>query len=420
MSRAVTKRRARSFLVGVGLIGVIAGATFIMLNAHKGPPGAERTVVEAAFSDIGILGTNADVRKNSRRIGRVADIRRNDGHVVVTMELEGDRQVYADARAAIWDKNALGEKFVELSTGNESSGPLGDTVIPVEHTEPATDIQAIFDVFDKPTRDALQTTLRELGGAAAGHGRQLQTVIKVGPDVVRDAGTVGSALGAPEARLDAFVAHADRLLSRFEHRQQHISDLLDEAGATLHAVNVDGAEPLAQSINKAPQTLTEVNAALDALHQPLADTRSTVDNLQEGAEALGVATPDLRGVLREAIEPIDKLPGVAEDAEPAVGSLTTTTADLRPLIPRVNEALDHAEQPLGVLAPYTGDLGAWIRAGSTLTADGVGDNHWLRLGIVAPSASSVAGIVDAPTNPYPAPGEAPEDRAPGGSLVPGE
>lgn len=44
--------------------------------------------------------------------------------------------------------------------------------------------------------------------------------------------------------------------------------------------------------------------------------------LQTGSRSLGDATPDLRGVLVEAPQPLDKLPGVSDSAEPALGSLT--------------------------------------------------------------------------------------------------
>jgi phospholipid/cholesterol/gamma-HCH transport system substrate-binding protein len=159
------------------------------------------------------------------------------------------------------------------------------------------------------------------------------------------------------------------------------------------------------------------------LNEPLADTRVAMEALQPGAQALGDATPDVRGVLREAPVPLAKVPGVTDSADPAVEDMTHTFTDAGPFVPRLADGLSSAAPPLQVLAPYADDLGLFSDDISSVMAPHADFRHMLRIVIAAPSTPTVSGLgpVGAqPANPYPAPGEAAHrDRDANGALIPG-
>ena len=119
----VTRERGRSFLVGVGLLCAVALAGYVALTAKAGTPLSRHTRVKAAFSDVGQLSAGDDVRRDSVRIGQVGAIDYSGSQAVVTMELSAHETVHADARAAMWDQSALGQKFVELDPGSAAAGP---------------------------------------------------------------------------------------------------------------------------------------------------------------------------------------------------------------------------------------------------------------------------------------------------------
>lgn len=416
---AEQRERHRRALVGTVVAALLAVAGWVAGTAHTGAlPWSGGTVVRAAFADVGTTGTSTEVRTNARRVGQVTAVEVGaDGVALVTMRLDGDVPVYADASAALWDQSALGQKFVELRPGTPAAGPLGDVVIPVGRTESAHDLADLLDVFDPATRAALRTALREAGAGTGGHGPDVQAFADTAPELLTGTGAVASALASPEADLAATLGSAARLGERFTGRTEQITSLLRRAEQTLAAVSVDGGAPLGDTLAAAPPVLDHAEAAFDALPAPLADTAAAMTQLQGGAAALGQATPDLRGVLREA--PLGRVPDVADAAVPALEDLTGTLADLRPLVPRAAEALDSAAEPLSVLAPYAGDIATFSGDFSRLIDSHDGFAHSFRLFFAAPGAPSLAGLGSAPTNPYPAPGEAAQDRDPDGALVPG-
>ncbi|WP_445942201.1 MlaD family protein [Pseudonocardia sp. T1-2H] len=418
------RARGRTFLVGIASLGAIALLGYVMFTANQGRlPGAAASTVKAAFTDVGQADLNSEVRRNAQRIGSVSSIEVVGDHAVVTMTLDGDVPIYGNATAALWDQSALGQKFIELQPGDPSAGPLVDGVIPVGQTEEAHDISHLLDVFDEPTRASLRTAMQEMGGGAAGYGPGLNGFIGGAPGLLADVGTVAAAAADPEARLPEFLRSVDHLAVRFQGRSDTFRTLLRQTESTLAALNVDGTQPLGESLQKLPGTLTAARSALDALNEPLADTRVAMEALRPGAQALGDATPDVRGVLREAPVPLAKVPGVADAAGPAVEDMTHTFTEAGPFVPRLADGLSSAAPPLQVLAPYADDLGLFSDDISSVMAPHADFRHMLRIVIAVPSTATVSGLgpVGAqPANPYPAPGEAAHrDRDANGALIPG-
>lgn len=410
----------RAGLVVLVVIGLMLALTF---KAQTGAPFAPTTQVKAYFDNVHSLKANDLVRENSKRIGRVSDISFENGRALVTMELDGKVDVYQDASAQLWDLSALATKFVELNRGTSPTGDLDNSPIAAERTEDSADLYQVLDVLDATTRKAATSTLRELGSGVAGHGRDVSDFLRNGPEEIDDLGTVTRTLASPDADLPQLLSAADRLSSRFSGRQQEIAELVDRSGTTLHALAVDRGQPLRRTVAELPTTLANADGAMTRLRKPLADTAAAMTTLAPGARALGTATPNLRGFLRDAVPVARKVPGVARQAEPAVEELTRVMADARPLATRVRSALADLLPPLAALAPYTTDMAElWLRGASFVSQGPNPGVRYARLG-VTPGINTITGGLlpsgtNLPQNNYPAPGEAQHDRA-GGVLPPG-
>nr|WP_245818713.1 MlaD family protein [Haloechinothrix alba] len=401
----------------VGALGLVAVLVLVYVagSAQSGLPWQETSNVEAEFDDVATLEPGSEVRENGVRIGQVSDVFQ-DEVTVATLQLDGDVPVYKDARAIIADESALANRFVELHRGSEQAGELGNHRIPVDQTVGATDLADLLDVFDKQTRDQMTSALRELGGGAAGHSENLHDLLSAAPDLLEDGGEVTAALASPEAELPALLHNVENLANEFHGREHQISGMVTQLDDTLRAVNVDSTEPLRDTLTELPDTLEDVRTEVSTLDQPLTDARVAVSGMREGTESLGHATPDLRGLLTESIEPLDKIPGVASKATPAVEDLTQTVADLRPLAPRLSEGLLDAAPPLEILAPYSQDIVTFFQRIKSFVSQSVGDGrHVARLGLGFSHLSTVAGgAIEDPTlrrNVYPEPGEVDHNQA---------
>lgn len=416
-TRRARAKANRSMLVGSVVLALFGASLYVANVAFKGLPGQSYTYAKMAFDEVGALMPGDDVRINSLRAGQVRSIELVDDAAVVEVQLDSGQRVYRDARAAVRARSALGQKFVEVDPGSPTAGPLGADVIPVAQTLDSNELDDLLDVFDEPTRNAAAGTLREVGGGLTGRSEDLADAVAAAPELLRDLGEVSAAAAADETDLVGLMRSGERLAGRFSGREQHISQLIDQLDTTLRAVAVDGGVPLADTLRATPDTLTAARRAFDALEAPLATTKSAMTGLQPGAAALGAATPDLHGVLREAVAPLEKVPGVAEDAEPAVRDLTQTAADARPLAPKFATMLARARTPLEVLAPYSPEIGLWFTYTAEALSNGDQSGHYLRIApLLAPETISGSVLVEDPTvhrNPYPAPGEAQTEKAGG-------
>lgn len=415
--------RLRSLLIGTVVAALFAAGVGFAFNATSGAPWADKTFVKAQFTDVGGLREDDDVRIARVRVGRVADIKLENGTPTVTMQLDREYEIYRNASAVVQDRSALGQRIVELNTGTPDAGELAPGErIPVEQTSPAQDISDLFDVFDKPTREGLRSTLREVGGGMYGHSQDFQDFLRAAPEELRDLGTVSRALSVGNGRNTAALLQAANTLSqRFAGRQHEITELMGQLRTTFYAIGVDRGVPLAETLQRAPETLRAARQALRATERPLNNLTTAADHLRPGTHALGDATPNLRGALRDSLPPLNKLPGVSQQAAPAVADLSQVVHDARPFVPRAAKALHSADPLLSTLAPYAPEIAGFFDNFASALSQGDGTpGRYLRVHLIlAPEmVDGQAGLTDPfmRRNPYPEPGEAATDRA--GPSVP--
>lgn len=409
----VTRSRGRSFLVGVGLIAFVVLLMYVAITAPKGHPFSTHTTVRAAFTDVGQLQPGDDVRENSVRVGQVSDIEFHNGTAVVTMSLLGRQSVYADARAAMWDQSALGQKFVELDPGAKSSGALGNAVIPTTRTTGAMDIDQLLDVFDSKTRAATGSAVRELGTGVAGQSQALNGFLTHAPEDLSDFSSLSRRLASDQTDLPALLRSARDLSAQLSEHTTDLRSLLQRTDDTLSAVGVDRSVPLASTVAQLPETLSDVRTVSDHLSVPLTDVHRAVARLRPGVTALGAATPALRSLLRNGVTPLGKVPTVAHQAVPAVDDLTTTLTTAQPVVPKVDMLVKGLDPFLTRLAPYSVDIHALAVGGASFTNDPVTDangmvyNHVLIFPVI--TYATAAGLLSGGYDPYPKPGTATQD-----------
>lgn len=416
MSIRIRNRRSRAMALGMGLIATFAAALFVALDAAHGLPGTSGTTLKASFGSVEGLYAGNDVRIAGIRVGQVKSITLNHGQAVVTIALDTNRPVYGNATAAVDDQSALGEKYIELNPGTARAGTLAaGHVIPQAKTTASQSLYDLLQSLNAPTRNAVGSTVRQVGGGVAGHVQDLRTASSALPAELPDLGTVSRALSANSgAGTTQLLQAANSLATSFRGSQQQIAGLMGNLNTTFNAVNVNSGQPLGSTIDEAPTALSRTRGALDGLQSPLTNAQQGLTSLRPGAASLGEATPDLRGTLEKGVSPMHRLTGVAGQAVPAVTSLTTTLHDARPIAPKLTQALGTASTPLATIAPYSHDISNFFTYFSDALRQGDSAGHWLR--IYPPvNSQSVTGLtpVQDPTSSYdayPAPGQVYQEK----------
>ena len=415
---AITRQiSARKLSLRIGICAVLGlvGLVVLAVTAQNGVPdyipGVHRTLAEAAFTNVGALQSGDDVRIADVRAGYVQSIALVNGQPVVSMKLDGGRPVYADASAVIRARSGLGQKYVDLNPGTPSAGPLGSSIVPTSHTLPATDLDDVLSTLDAPTRQGLSTTLRQLGGGLAGRGQDLNDGLAALPSELNDVAAISNSLSTNNGSdLASMLQTANTLSQSLAQQSGQLAALTRDSATTFNALAAGGGSYLATAIQSAPGGLAALKTSMEHLRVPLAETRAAAIALRPGAEALGSATPDLRGFLQSAVPPLNDVEPFASMADPALDQLTPALGAVRPLVEQIGQALDSSVGPLSYLAVYRGDLMSYFqRAGSALHL-GYSSGHWLRISLDVNQEMLTSNIpVRSPlTNrqAYPAPGAA--------------
>ncbi|WP_369829743.1 MCE family protein [Mycobacterium sp. E2479] len=125
-------RKRLGALTAVVLVGlIIAGAAVLVRNAFYGPK-----TITAYFTTATAIYPNDDVRVSGVKVGSIKSIQPQGTQAKMTLKVEHDVPIPADAKAVIVASNLVSARYVQLSPAYRDSGPVmrDGAVIPIERT----------------------------------------------------------------------------------------------------------------------------------------------------------------------------------------------------------------------------------------------------------------------------------------------
>ena len=201
--------------------------------------GDEPYTVTALLTNVVDLVPNASVRTNDVPVGVVREVRlAPDGWTAeVTMAVNGDVTLPANAMAKLRQTSLLGEKFVEL--GNPAIGaPQGrlqdGAVIPVDRTDVGAQVEEVLGALSLLLNgggvEKLQTITRELNAALSGNEGQIRALID---NLNVFVGTLDQQRGDIVRALDSL----DRLTRTLVDQRAKIANVIDNLQPGLDVLN---------------------------------------------------------------------------------------------------------------------------------------------------------------------------------------
>src|SRR5205085_8749949 len=119
-----------------------------------------------------------------------------------------------DTRAIVLSVSAIGLKYLELEKGTAKATLKPGAEIPIAQTREPVDIDQLFNMFDKPTREGIQTTTNNFGDGLAGRGLGLNETIHSLRPLVVHAVPVLRNLASPKTGLRELFIALDRVASQ--------------------------------------------------------------------------------------------------------------------------------------------------------------------------------------------------------------
>ena len=149
--------------------------------------------VVAHFAESGGIFAGGEVTYRGVRVGQVARMELTDEGVDLHLDIEdGYDSIPAETLAVVGNRSAVGEQYVELQPQADSKPYLEeDSEIAVENTRTPIKVQTLLtnlsNTVESVDKEALQTTVTEMGKAFGGTGKDLQAIIDSGNSFIQEA-----------------------------------------------------------------------------------------------------------------------------------------------------------------------------------------------------------------------------------------
>ncbi|MEU5719392.1 MCE family protein [Streptomyces sp. NPDC020403] len=287
MSRALRRPGARTTTglaalaaVGVGLALVVTGVelpSFQGIEQVPLPGGADLGdhpyEITAEFGDVLSLAPQSSVKVNDVAVGRVTRISLTPGGwtAKVTMRVNGEIRMPANAYAHLEQSSLLGEKFVQLSppADGTAEGSLADgDRIPLARTNRNPEVEEVFGALSMLLNGGgvaqLKTITTELNTALAGKEPQVRSMLSRVDTLVTD-------LDGHKEDITRALDGVNRLATTLATRKQEVGTVLT------------GLSPGLEVLEKQRGSLLTMLRSLDTLSTVAVDTveRSKADMIAD-------------------------------------------------------------------------------------------------------------------------------------------
>jgi phospholipid/cholesterol/gamma-HCH transport system substrate-binding protein len=313
-------------IAGLALVGV-AIAVYILSQQDLRFPLVEkspkRIQMELANAQAVQPGQGQTVRVAGVEVGRIADVKVEDGVAVVGLDIEPEYEnlIRRDATALLRPKTALKDMFVEVDPGRGRPVPDGGR-INVANTLPDIDPDEIYSALDADTRPYLKLLVAGAGKGLDGRGEDLREVFRRFEPIHRDLARVTRATAVRREALKRLIHDYGLLMTELGSHPQELRRLVTASRSVFDALANEDAE-ITESVARLPGSLRASERALANVREFAPVLRSSLESLRPPIRKLDETNEAVIPFLRET-EPV-----IRTEIRPFVRAARPWTNDLR-------------------------------------------------------------------------------------------
>jgi phospholipid/cholesterol/gamma-HCH transport system substrate-binding protein len=294
--RAVNTMLSRNRVVvaaAITLIGLaIGGAALIAHQSFSRPK-----TITAYFTTATAIYPGDQVRVSGVRVGKITLIHPDGAAVRLTMEVDRDVRIPADAKAVIVAQNLVSARYVQLAPAYHSSGPtMADgavipaerTAVPVEWDEVKTQLTRLATELGPNSQVSTPSMARFIDSAAnalGGNGEKLRQTLAqlsgVGRILADGSGNIVDIINNLQVFVTA-LRDSDQQIVQFENRIATLTSVLDDNRSDLDAALTDLSTAVGEVqrfVSGSRNQLSEQVQRLADVTQNLVDHRTDLENL---------------------------------------------------------------------------------------------------------------------------------------------
>ena len=358
-------------LVGAVTVLVVVVAVFLAYQANTGLPFVPTYSLSAQLPDANSLVKGNEVRIGGQRVGQITSItpenvtdapcpgdptRRCTRQVAkVDMDLNQDLEpLPEDSTVVVRAKSALGLKYLQINRGDSSQGFQPGSTMPLTAARPEpVELDQVFNMFDDPTRTAIQTDLLEFGNALAGRGVDLNQAIGEFRPLVERLTPVMRNLADPSTGLSNFVSSLSAAAAEVAPVAEIQGQLFADLDTTFAAFARVSRPFIQESISRSPAAEDAAIAHLPTIRPFLANTGKLFAELTPGFQAIAPRAKELAAATVEGVKALNLAPAFNAQLDPTAQAILdlANNASARQGINALTEFNNTLGPPLRFITP---------------------------------------------------------------------
>jgi virulence factor Mce-like protein len=360
MSDDGSKKKAKSpsalsnpVLVGAVTTLVVLVAVFLAYNANNGLPFVPTRELKVDIASGSDLVPGNEVSEGGFQVGLVQSLKAitlPSGQVgaQLTLQLsEAHGRVPVDSTAEIRPRSVLGLKFVDLRVGGSRRVFADGATMPIAQTSVPVQFEDVFQMFNGPTRSAIDRNLVGFGDVLAGRGSALNDTIASLPRLLGYLRPVAGYLSAPSTQLTRLFSGLERFMGAVAPVAAVNARLFTDM-ATTFAGFARRPGDLEATIARSPSTESVSTESLRVQRPFLVDFNTLGSNLVPATAALRDALPTINPAIETGTRVLVRTPpldarlqgvmdalrslAVAPGTNVAINGLTDTVQILNPMV----------------------------------------------------------------------------------------
>jgi virulence factor Mce-like protein len=351
---------ANPVMVGAVTVLIVLVAVFLAYNSNQGLPFVPTKEIKVQISDGSNLVVGNDVSEGGFHIGQVSEIAPTQlpgGRVAAVLTLALAQRygsVPADSTVTIRSRSVLGLKYVDLHRGSSSKLVSDGGTLPISQAHVPVQIDQVFDIFNPPTRTAIQNNLQGYGDTFTGRGSAINDLIHKLPPLLGSLKPVAQYLSAPGTGLTRFFNATDTLVKTIAPVSPTLSRLFTDMATTFAAISSD-PNALEQTIAKSPSTLAVSTDSLKAQQPFLTDFATLGRSLAPATADLRDALPVINPAIEAGTKTLARTPILNRKLQGVMSALKTLA-----LAPGTNVALNGLQSTVSTLNPVVKYIGPYV------------------------------------------------------------
>jgi phospholipid/cholesterol/gamma-HCH transport system substrate-binding protein len=303
-------------IVGLVLAGLFA-VTVILINQRAVLPswvpliGTDRFELKADFSTAQAVtpGQGQSVDISGIKVGEVSGVKLEDGHAVVSMEVDNKYAplIHDNASLLLRPKTGLNDMVVEVDPGTQSAPEVTEgSTVPLASTQPQVNPDEVLSSLDADTQQFLKLLLANGAEAldpAKGRDVRLSNALRRLDPFARDLSEISGALASRRQNIANAIHNFQLVSTELGNRDQDLVDFVDSSNAVLASFAKEQAS-IRSAVRELPGTLQEAKGALTSANNFALQSGPALKKLIPGAKATAPALRALRRLFQETAGPI--------------------------------------------------------------------------------------------------------------------